>query len=74
VQKEVFIDEDKETLKSSYEILHKEIQALFKENWVKIRNNELTPKPQGGGTLQERDYEIHGIHQRKRLGYFNQRT
>jgi methionyl-tRNA formyltransferase len=48
VQKEVFIDEDKETLKSSYEILHKEIQALFKENWVKIRNNELTPKPQGG--------------------------
>ena len=33
VQKEVFIDEDKETLKSSYEILNKEIQALFKENW-----------------------------------------
>ena len=50
VQKEVFIDEDKETLKSSYEILNKEIQALFKENWGKIKNNELTPKPQGGGT------------------------
>src|SRR3990167_6263369 len=49
VQKEIFIDENKETLQSSYKILHREIQALFKENWKKIRNNELIPQPQEAG-------------------------
>ena len=51
VQKEVFIDEDKETLKSSYEILHREIRALFKENWDKIKNSEIVPITQMGGGL-----------------------
>lgn len=49
IQKEIFIDENKETLQSSYEILHREIQALFKENWKKIKNNELIPQPQKAG-------------------------
>lgn len=48
VQKEVFIDEDKETLKSSYEILQGEIQTLFKENWSKIKNSEIVQKKQTG--------------------------
>jgi len=48
LQKEVYIDEDKETLKSSYEILHNEIQALFKKNWGKIKNNEIIPRVQTG--------------------------
>lgn len=51
IQKEIFIDENKETLQSSYEILHREIQELFKENWKKIKNNELTPKPQVWGGI-----------------------
>ena len=46
VQKEVFIDEEIETLKSSYEILHREIQELFKENWDNIKNGDITPVPQ----------------------------
>jgi len=46
VQKELFIDEDKETLKSSYEILHREIQTLFKEYWDRIKNNAIFRRPQ----------------------------
>ena len=48
MQKEVEIDESKHTLKTSYELLHKEIQCLFKNNWKKIRNSELEPMPQRG--------------------------
>ncbi len=48
VQKEVFINEEKHTLRSSYMLLHKEIQELFKKNWKKIRNKEIAPKPQKG--------------------------
>ena len=51
LQKEVFIDENKETLKSSYEILHREIQSLFKENWDKIKNGEIVSQKQMGGDL-----------------------
>ena len=56
IRKEVFIDEDKETLKTSYEILHREIQTLFKENWNKIKNSEITTITQvgGGGTTSEK--------------------
>lgn len=41
VQKEILIDENIETLKSSYEKLHKEIQELFKNNWDNIKNKKL---------------------------------
>ena len=52
VQREVFIDEEIETLKSSYEILHRDIQKLFKENWDNIKSEEITPVPQSRkGTL-----------------------
>lgn len=47
-QKEVAINEDKETLRTSYELLHSEIQALFKRCWGKIKLNEIEPKPQNG--------------------------
>lgn len=51
LQKEVFIDEDKETLRSSYLKLHREIQLLFKENWELIKTGQITPVTQeGGGT------------------------
>ena len=49
LQKKVIFDEDKETLKSSYEILHREIQTLFKENWEKIKKEQIKPKKQTGG-------------------------
>jgi len=49
VQKKVFIDENKETLKSSYEILHNEIQELFKKNWEKIKSGGIKAKRQTGG-------------------------
>lgn len=52
VQREVFIDEEIETLKSSYEILHREIQELFKEIWDKVKHGDITPVPQPrNGTL-----------------------
>ena len=47
-QREVSINEDKETLKTSYEILHREIQSLFKENWVKIKTGKIVATPQAG--------------------------
>ena len=43
VQKEVFIDEEKETLRSSYLKLHREIQELFKENWESIKTLKIKP-------------------------------
>ena len=46
LQKKVFFDEDKETLKSSYEILHSEIKTLFKENWEKIKKDKIISKKQ----------------------------
>lgn len=49
LQKEVFIDEEKETLKSSYLKLHQEIQLLFKENWELIKTGQITPVKQEGG-------------------------
>ncbi len=49
VQKEVFLDEEKETLKSSYEKLHMEIQELFKENWEKIKAGGIKAEKQTGG-------------------------
>ncbi len=60
VQKEVFIDEDKETLKSSYEILHREIQELFKKNWDSIKSGKITPRKQTGkGTIHfKREFSI----------------
>lgn len=48
VRKEVNFDEEKETLKSSYEILHREIQSLFIENWGKIKNGLIGSIPQTG--------------------------
>lgn len=52
VQKEVYIDEEKETLKSSYDILQKEIQQLFKDNWDKIKNGKIVYRKQvGTGSL-----------------------
>lgn len=46
VQKGVYIDENIETLKSSYEKLHKEIQELFKIKWNDIKNGKLKLTPQ----------------------------
>ncbi|GLC32339.1 formyltransferase family protein [Clostridium omnivorum] len=47
-QKKIYFDESKETLKSSYIKLHQEIQKLFKENWNKIKSDNLVPIPQVG--------------------------
>jgi methionyl-tRNA formyltransferase len=52
LQKEVYIDEERETLKTSYELLHREIEELFKSNWAKIKAGAIKPSPQQGeGTI-----------------------
>ena len=48
VQKEIFFDEDQETLKSSYEKLHQQMQELFKKNWNKIKAKQIKPQKQKG--------------------------
>lgn len=51
LQKRVFFNEKVETLKSSYATLHRKIQALFKDNWEKIKRGEIRPKENQGGTI-----------------------
>lgn len=52
LQKRVDFDRDRETLSSSYQRLHSEIQTLFIENWDRIRTGSLPPRPQSpGGSL-----------------------
>lgn len=46
LQKKIDINEELETLASSYKMLHKEIKRLFKNNWMKLKNNKIAPKPQ----------------------------
>jgi UDP-2,4-diacetamido-2,4,6-trideoxy-beta-L-altropyranose hydrolase len=54
-QREVSIDETKETLKSSYGILHAEIQNLFKTHWPDIKSGEFQPRAQiHSGTIHYR--------------------
>jgi UDP-2,4-diacetamido-2,4,6-trideoxy-beta-L-altropyranose hydrolase len=48
LQKKVFFVEDKETLKTSYEKLHKKIQDLFKNNWQEIKLGKIRPAKQSG--------------------------
>ncbi|MFN3699530.1 MAG: UDP-4-amino-4,6-dideoxy-N-acetyl-beta-L-altrosamine N-acetyltransferase, partial [Dictyoglomus sp.] len=58
LQKEVFIDEETETLKSSYLKLHREIQELFKSNWEILKLGKIQPvKQKGKGTRKyKRDF------------------
>lgn len=51
-QKEVNIDQDTNTLKTSYQFLISEIEYLFKMNWKYLRTNECKGwKQQGSGTF-----------------------
>jgi methionyl-tRNA formyltransferase len=59
LQKEVYFDDQKETLSSSYMALHRELQVLFMSNWDKIETCQIVSKPQpsGGSTHFKRDFE-----------------
>jgi len=46
LQKEVFFDDEKETLGSSYETLHDEMRLLFMDNWDDIRGFKIVPQRQ----------------------------
>ena len=46
LQRKIEMDELRETLASSYERLHKEIQELFIRNWSRIKSFEIDPRPQ----------------------------
>lgn len=48
LQKEIYFNEKRETLKSSYEKLHMEIQSLFIENWERIKEFTIEPQKQDG--------------------------
>lgn len=61
--KEVKMDEGKESFSSSYNRLHEEMQKLFMEKWDEIKSGVLVPKEQtGNGTL----------HKKKELDYLNE--
>jgi UDP-2,4-diacetamido-2,4,6-trideoxy-beta-L-altropyranose hydrolase len=52
LQKEVVLEADRETLKSSYLKLHQEMQQLFKDHWEQLKSGFIPPRPQSGdGTL-----------------------
>lgn len=48
LQQPITMDEAKETLASSYRMLHDEMQALFIAHWDDIRAGRVTAKPQSG--------------------------
>ncbi len=56
VQKEVVFDSlETETLASSYQKLHIEIQNLFFQNWEAIKNQKCSRRPQvGNGTVHKK--------------------
>jgi len=49
VQKKIEMDANNHTLKTSYDLLNTEIQNLFFDNWVKIKNRKISPKRQKSG-------------------------
>jgi dTDP-4-amino-4,6-dideoxyglucose formyltransferase len=49
LSKEVQINEDEHTLRSSYELLHREIQSLFMANWPWLESGAFKSKPQEEG-------------------------
>lgn len=49
IQKEIFFNEDYETLATSYKKLNITLTNLFKENWGKIKNFEFEAFPQEEG-------------------------
>jgi methionyl-tRNA formyltransferase len=59
LQRKVEIDEEKETLNSSYRLLHKEMQDMLISNWEAIRKDALVPVPQppGGSVHYVKDFE-----------------
>lgn len=59
IQKKIFINEKEHTLESSYKLLHREIQSLFKENWNRIKDLAIEPKSQQGeGSIHyKKDFE-----------------
>lgn len=60
IQKEIQIDESKETLATSYKQLHENMLTLFKNNWFRIKYGHITPeKQQEKGSIHYlRDYSI----------------
>jgi methionyl-tRNA formyltransferase len=59
LQKEVYIQGEKETLSSSYKFLHREIQELFISNWDKMKNFQISQIPQmnGGSVHYIKDFD-----------------
>jgi len=59
VQREIWFDEEKESLSSTYEILQKELQELFVLNWGKIKEFQIVAKAQlaGGSVHFKKDFE-----------------
>ena len=59
VQEKVPLDEERETLASSYVNLHVAIRKLFLKNWEKIKKSEINSVPQakGGSIHYIKDFE-----------------
>ncbi len=63
LQKEVSLDEDKATLKTSYEKLHEEIQELFKSHWAELKAEKIKSQKQcESGTVHYRK-DVHVFEQ-----------
>ena len=59
IQREIVFDFKTETLKSAYEKSHRIISQLFRDNWDKLRNGSIKPKPQSGTKHHVKD--CHGF-------------
>ena len=69
LQKELFIDEERETLRSSYELLNQEIVKLLQDNWKYIYHGEWHPKKQINGGSKHTMKDLQDFLQSKVLSY-----
>ena len=69
LQKELIVDEERETLRSSYELLNQEIMKLLQDNWKYIYHGEWHPKKQINGGSKHTMKDLQDFLQSKVLSY-----
>ena len=69
LQKELFFDEDKETLCTTYEKLNEEIVNLLCENWEDVKNGKIPFKVQEGKGSYHRTADLEEILAGRKIDY-----
>jgi len=69
LQKELFFDEDRETLLSTYEKLNEEIVGLLCDNWEDVKKGNIPLRPQEGKGSYHRTSDLEEILCGRKIDY-----